>query len=612
MAVPSILKKKSLYIVLALVLVGGIYFWQKQKSGQAVTYETAEVVRGKLVQTVEVTGEIKPAARIDLAFKSNGTLEKVGVKIGDEVKKGQVMAELEDDDLGFAYQRAKASVQIAQANLNARLAGESDESIRMARAQLEQAKAAYDKAVSDLEITKIQVQNDLSSAKVALETAKNNYDNNVPVTDQSLTNAAETARTSLKAAIGPLNTALGDGDTISGVDDNITNQMYEQYLGVLSNGSMEKARTLYLAAKTAKDAAEKQILELTAQSSRDQIQSATDKTQAAIENVQTYLLEIKNVLAYTMASSYFTTNDITNKRAVIDADYNSVSGQKTGVVQVRQALALAELSNTSDRAKLEDALKAAQIQYEIAQTNISMKTTAAESNVAIQKAAVDSAQAALDLKAAGPREVDVAALRAQLQDMQVALAMAENNLNNVRVIAPVDGTVTDVVSDIGEQVTANTPQVKMIGTSQYDIEAKVPEADISKIKIGQIAEITLDAYGDEVKFAGTVTAINPDQTKVQDAIYYNIRVTIDQAGRDIKPGMTSNVIVTTGVAEDTLIIPLRAVKTENGKKTVRFLVNGQPQTTEVVLGLKGDEGKIQVISGLKPGEQVVLSEKKGQ
>jgi HlyD family secretion protein len=217
----------------------------------------------------------------------------------------------------------------------------------------------------------------------------------------------------------------------------------------------------------------------------------------------------------------------------------------------------------------------------------------------------------LDLKRAGPRSVDVASFRAQLQDAQVNLAQAENNLNNMRVLAPVEGTVTDVVSDVGEQITPNTPQIRMIGTAQYDIEAKVPEADIAKVKVGQVAEITLDAYGDEIKFKGTVTAENPDQTKVQDAIYYNIRVNVDPGGKDIKPGMTANVTITTGEAKDTLVIPSRAIKTENGIKTVRVLTGGKPQSKTVTIGLKGDEGRVQVLTGLGQGEKVILSEKTG-
>ncbi|MFA6503348.1 MAG: efflux RND transporter periplasmic adaptor subunit [Patescibacteria group bacterium] len=365
-------------------------------------------------------------------------------------------------------------------------------------------------------------------------------------------------------------------------------------------------------AKTAKLAAQTMVEALTSNSSRQDVLDTASKVQDAIESVQSYLLDIKKVLSNSSISTYLTSTDLSTKKATIDADYSSVSTQKSTVVGIGQSLDLAILNNVSDRSKLEDALKAAQVSHDIAETSVKMKISAAESAVAIQKAAMDASQASLDLKKASPRAVYVAALRAQLQDAQVSLAQAESNLNNARIFAPVEGTITDVISDIGEQVVANAAQLRMIGTSQYDIEAQVPETDISKVVIGQKAEITLDAYGDDVKFEGVVTAENPDQTKIQDAIYYNIRVTIDPNGKDIKPGMTANVTVTTGEADSALIIPLRSIKTEDdGTKTVRTLVDNQPQTIKVELGLKGDEGKIQVTSGVKQGDKVILSEKTG-
>lgn len=614
MSMPKIFKSKIFYITLVLVALGGYWFWQNAQKAKQITYETAEVEQRRLLQTVEVTGEIKPAARIDLAFKTGGTLQKVYVKTGDQVKAGDVLAELEADDLYFAQQRAQAMVAMAGANLNARLAGESEQSIKMGEAQLEQAEAAYSKALSDLENTKVQVQNDLQSALIALETAKNNYDNSLPITDQSLKNAVESARVSLKTTVGPMNTALVDGDSVAGVDDTNSSKMYASALGILNEGSMTTAQNSYRKAKALKIEAEKAIELLSSDSSKQTVLDAADKTEAAIGAIQIFLLDVKTVLAASITTPEFSASALTAKKSAIDADYVQVSSQKSSVVAARQALDMAELNNTSDKTKLADALRAAEVAYDIAKTNVDLRIAAAETNVDIQKAAVSSAQAALDLKVAGPRAVDVAPLRAQLQEANVSLAQAENNLNNVRILAPVDGTITDVISDVGEQITPNVAQIRMIGTEVYDIEAQVPEADIVKVQVGQEAEITLDAYGDEIKFKGVVTAENPDQTKVLDAIYYKIRVALEKTDRDIKPGMTANVIVTTNVADNAFVIPVRAVKTdaETGAKSVRILVDNQPETKQIELGLRGDEGRVQVLHGLSVGQAVILSEKIGK
>lgn len=614
MSFSKIFKSKFFYITLTLVALGGYWFWQNAQKAKQITYETDTVEQRRLLQTVEVTGEIKPAARIDLAFKTGGTLLRVYVKTGDQVKAGDVLAELEADDLYFAQQRAAAVVAMSRANLNARLAGESEQSIKMAEAQLEQAEAAYNKAVSDLDNTKTQVQNDLQSALIALETAKNNYNNTLPITDQSLKNAAESARVSLKTTVGPMDTALVDGDSVVGVDDTNSSKMYTRALGILNEGSMTTAQNSYRKAKALKIEAEKAIELLSSDSSRETVLDVADKTETAIGAIQIFLLDVKTVLASSITTPEFSASALTAKKSAVDADYVQISSQKSSVVAVHQALDMAELNNLSDKTKLADALRAAEVAYDIAKTSVDLRIVTAQTNVDIQKAAVSSAQAALDLKAAGPRAVDVAPLRAQLQEANVSLAQAENNLNNVRILAPVDGTITDVVSDIGEQITPNVAQIRMIGTEVYDIEAQVPEADIVKVQVGHEAEITLDSYGDEVKFKGVVTSENPDQTKVLDAIYYKIRVALEKTDKDIKPGMTANVIVTTNVADNAFVIPVRAVKTdsETGDKSVRILVDNQPETKQIELGLRGDEGRVQVLHGLSVGQQVILSEKIGK
>lgn len=602
--------KKRFWIILILILAAAGWWYYSSTTGSEVEYEVFAAEQRTLVQSVEVTGEIKPAARIDLAFETNGTLEEVMVEIGDEVEKGDVLAKLKDEDLTFAYRRAQAAYSLAVSNLNQRLAGETEESIRVAQAGVDQAKAAYNQALTDYDNTKIQVRNDLENAEIALETSKNNLQNASPISDQTLINAIESARASLLGSLGPLQTALIDGDTVAGVDDTATNQMYESYLGALSDGSKQKSEQSYKIAKASKKAAQQAVDAINANSSKQEVLNAADLLLTTIHDIQQFLLDVQTVLSNTITSTYFNQTQLDAKKTIINTDYTAVTAQKTTVNTARQAVVNAGLSKTSEQAKLEDAYRSAQVAYDIALTNIDLKISAASSSVAIQKAALESAQATLELKKADPRAVDIAGLQAQVQDAKVALDQAAANLEKAQIYAPVSGTITDVVSDIGEQVVANTAQIKMIGTEKYDIEAQVPEADITKVKVGQSAVITLDAYSDDLKFKGTVTAENPDQTVIQEAIYYDVRVQIDQKDYEIKPGMTANVTIKTNETENAVVIPLRAIKTdpESGQKTIRVLVNDQPVERTIIQGLKGDEGRVQVTDGVIPGDQVILRE----
>ncbi|MBI5655208.1 efflux RND transporter periplasmic adaptor subunit [Candidatus Uhrbacteria bacterium] len=612
MAIPTFLKRKSTYIVLILVLAGAGWLWYGKSQSGKTTYETVAVAKQDLKQTVEVTGEIKPAERIDLAFRNSGKISAVNVKVGDTVKVGDILAELDAQDAHFAVQNAKAALSIAQANLDAKIAGETKQSIRVSETQVEQAQASLEKALNDLDSIRKTSADAVTVAQISFETAQNSLTNADAIASQTTQNAYDTSRSTLLSALGPLQTGLTDGDQIIGVDNSAANSYYSSLLGILDLGSMDRAKSSYAAAKSAKAVAETAVKGLTASSSKEAILAAADLVQNAVTLVQAYLSDVQKVLAASLTSSYFTTTDLTAKKTTIDADRTSVSSQKTIVEGAVQTIKNSELAKTQTVQQLQDAVRTAQVAWDTAKTNADVQVKSAQTNVTVQQAAVDAAKASLDQKKAGPRAVDLASLRATVMQAQVNYEKAMNDLEDVQILAPVDGIVSEVLPDVGEQIVMNTTAVRMVGTSSYDIEANVPETDIAKISVGQTAEITLDAYGDEVKFVGSVTAKDPAETMVQDAVYYKIRVQIDPQGKEVKPKMTANVIVTTAEVKNAMIIPLRTIKTANGgTKTVRILLDGKPQDKTITIGIKGDEGKVEVKSGLSEGDQVIASEKTG-
>lgn len=610
MTLPPFLKKKRTYVI-ALLLIGGFAFYRYRASSSATpAFETAAVEKRDLIQTVEVTGQIKPAARIELGFKNSGTIRGIGVKVGETVKAGQVLAELEDQNVLFAARSASAALSVARANLRVRQAGETSQSIRVTEAQVEQAQASYDKAVSDLSSTQKTTADAIRTSEVALNTAKNNLENQEAIITQNVNNAIESARASLLTALGPLNTALSDGDQISGVDNTAANSTYVNVLGFLDSGSLERSKNSYNIAKTAKAEAETAVKALTAASSQADVQNAAAKLQKAIELVQAYLTDVQKVLAASLTNSSLTETVLASKRTTIDADRTSVSSQNSTVTTALQVIKNTSLTREQTITQLQDAYTSAQLANDTAKTNAAVQIRAAETAIAVQKAALDQAKAQLDQKKSGPRSVDLEPLIAAVEQAQVNADKAASDLKDIQIIAPADGIISEVIPDEGEQAAMGAIAIKMIGTATFDIEAQVPEADVAKVKVGQSATITLDAYGDDVKFTGTVSAKDPAETKIQDAVYYKIRVQIEPAGKEVKPGMTANVTIKTGESKNTLVIPLRAVRTkaESGQKTVRTLENNQPVEKNIDLGLRGDEGRVEVIKGLQEKEQVIVGE----
>lgn len=611
MPIPRILKRKSTYVILALIAGGVVWLQYRQARREQPEYEIATVERRDLVQSVEVTGEIKPAERIELAFDRNGTVSTINVTVGTTVKEGEVLAELKNDDVRFAVRNAQAALTKAKAALNQKIAGYTKQDIRIGETNVDKARAAYDKAVTDLAAARQTVQDNLKSAELAAETAKNKRDNQNATLNQSLQNALDSERIALLTALGPLHTGLTDGDQIAGVDDTAANSLYKNLLGIYDGATMPAARISYQTAKPAKLAAETSVRALSASSAKAEIQAASDKLQNANLLVQTFLGDVQKVLASSIAGPNLTATELAAKKTTIDTDRVNISAQNTAVLNANQSVKNTELTSKDTKQQLEDAYQAALVDVSIARTKVTTDVNAAEAEVAIQLAALESARADLDLRKAPVREVDLAPLRAAVQEADVAFEKANNDLKRIQIIAPVDGTVSEVLPSPGEQVAMNAVAIKMVGTMEYDVEALIPEADIAKVRVGQSARMTLDAYGDDVVFDGKVNAIDPDQTKVQEAVYYKTRVQVEPAGRDVKPGMTANVTVVTDERKNALVVPLRAVRTKEGteEKIVRVLEGGTPREVTVELGLRGDEGRVEVTKGLQEGQTVILSEK---
>ncbi len=609
MKIPRFLKLKRTWLALVVVLIGGAIVHAKVTAPKGPFYDTQPVTQGPLKQTVEATGQVVPQARIDLSFKSGGKITALPATVGARVMKGDILAQVDRSDAELAVRRAAASVSLALANLRARQAGETAETIRIAQAALDQAKANAQKAQNDLDATRISVQNDYQVASIAVDTAQRNLDNALNSNDQTVGNGYESLKNSLQTALGPIQTALADGDILVGVDNQSENWRYSLTFGAGDAASLQSAKNQYPIAKSARETAFRAVQVLPAQATNDQIKAAANLVRDALDKTQRYLDYVQRALSATAASASFTASEIASKKATIDGDRSSVSAQLTSLTTAIQVAQNNELSRTTSLDQLRNALATAKTNLLTADTNRTSKVQAAQSALQIQQAAVASAQASLDQRKAPPRAIDLAALQAQVQDAQTAYTQAVERLADTQIVAPVDGVIADVVPKIGEQAMAGARMIGLIAESKYTIETLVPEADIAKVQTGQSATMTLDAFGDNQPFTGSVTAEYPDQTKVQDAVYYKAIVAIDTQGKEVKPGMTADVVILTAERpSSTLSIPSRAVRLVNGQPTVQLLVNGQVQDRAIVTGLRADEARIEVISGVSVGEQVIVGE----
>ncbi|NTW75693.1 MAG: efflux RND transporter periplasmic adaptor subunit [Candidatus Moranbacteria bacterium] len=179
------------------------------------------------------------------------------------------------------------------------------------------------------------------------------------------------------------------------------------------------------------------------------------------------------------------------------------------------------------------------------------------------------------------------------------------------VISPIDGIVTRLDLREGETALAGNVFGRISKDRTLILESRVPEADIVKLSVGMGADVTFDALDKDDVFRGNITEIEPSAMVVQDVVSYITRLDIYNPDSRLLEGMSATIDAVTAEAENVLSVPYRAIIREGGRVFVDVSGNGiSIEHREVILGLEGDDGMIEVKSGLSEGESVVVAKVK--
>lgn len=193
-----------------------------------------------------------------------------------------------------------------------------------------------------------------------------------------------------------------------------------------------------------------------------------------------------------------------------------------------------------------------------------------------------------------------------VQEARVLSAVGD--LRKSKIFTPISGTVTKVDAVTGEFASVSAPLISIISDNSFEMEANVPEADIAKVKLNDSARITLDAYGSDVFFDGTVTAINPAETVIDNVPTYKVTFHFLKDDPRVKSGMTANIDIATDSRTNVVHIPARALITRDNQKYVAVMnADGTNTETQVTVGLRGSDGSIEILSGLSEGTRILIT-----
>lgn len=487
------INKKYSIVGGAILLIAIIVLVSTRSSSAA--FESAEVSIADVIQDINVTGKIAPEQKADLSFEKIGIVSSVSVKVGDVVKKGQILGSLDTREAAASYQSARANALSEQAKLDELQKGTRFEEVAISGESYVNASNNFSNTIRN---TFAQIDSTLRST-----------------TDDLFDNADSYAPT-IKAG--------------AGVSISTSNKARE----------LEKMRTNITIAldKWNREYAGKDIsLDITSLFAQQTIQI----TKSFFDTLISYIKNPSSTDKETMLAGL---------DGITTIDKNFITA-KTDFDNARGDYILKKSGNTSDTVRSQIA-----------------KVEQADAQALSQQAILDK----------------------------------------MTIRAPFDGIVTLVEPTVGETMPANTTAFTVITTGQYKIEVFVPESNISKVSIGNIGKVTLDAYGKDTFFDARVSRIDPAETVVEGIPTYKVTLSIIE-DPCIRSGMTADINIVTAEKMHVLTIPTRAIVEKAGAVTVRK-VNGKSFTeVPVTIGLKGSNGNTELVSGLVAGDSVVTKTK---
>jgi len=322
----------------------------------------------------------------------------------------------------------------------------------------------------------------------------------------------------------------------------------------------------------------------------------------------------------------------------LDVDINNEVKQGQVLAQLDQQEILDQVAAqkaTLAAAESNARAAAASIQYDRVNAeapDLPMYKNTYERNLKMSKEGVVSQQSLDDaqqkyLAAANTRDkavsqisVDNSKLRqaeAQVAQAQASLKQLEEQLSYTTVISPMDGIILSRDVEIGDAVSSilvlgsTATLVMTVGdTTQVYVQGKVDESDIGKVYLGQAARIKVESFKDKT-FQGKVTKIAPLGVEKDNVTTFEVRVSIDNPGGELKANMTANAEILLEEHKNVLTVPEQAVLYDKDRNASVEVPDPKQKNGRRKIDIKAgisNGTKTEVLAGLKSGDTVILQQ----
>lgn len=225
----------------------------------------------------------------------------------------------------------------------------------------------------------------------------------------------------------------------------------------------------------------------------------------------------------------------------------------------------------------------------------------AEAEVSLRKADFDRINKLYLQKIGSTKDHDKA--RIELAVAEARLEAAKAKLDKTVIKAPFEGTIGLIDVSVGAYVQAGQDLVNLVDATPIKVDFKIPEKHVHDVGVGQTIEVRIDAFKDQV-FRGAVEAV--DSQVESESHSLAIRGSIPNDDLLLRPGLFANISLIIGEQGDVIQVDEAAVDREGEIEFVWMVEKGKAMRRRVLTGIR-ENGKIEIIAGVRPGQVIVTA-----
>ncbi len=569
--------KRAIIIVvsIAVVAIGGFLLTKKLQAAspaEKTQFKIAKAEVGMVKKTVSATGTLQPWKVVDIKSKAGGKIMRLGdtvknthVDVGSQVKKGDVIAEIDPTDTRLAFDQANADIKSANARIDSssltyRLQqSQSSLAVQTARINKLSAEAAFRSAVARLATAKHQMDAQPGLTKASVASAQANYDNTLRQLDELKNATQPQERASAKSALEQAQANLTNAEA------NLSRQRKLLDRGFVSQQVVDSALA-----------------------SRDVMKAQVDSAQRKMSTIDVEQKASLEAMKARVGQS--------------EAQLNSANSAQVDV-EIRKS-AYNEALASRDQAKQ---------QVNNATTSLNL-AIANQANNEIRQTDIASAQAQR-------MRADASMTNARTTLDQTRVEAPSTGIILKKYVD--EGTI---ISSALSFAAAGNSIVQLGDTTRMYVDVTVDETDIANVEDKQTVDVTVEAYPNS-PIEGKVVRIDPQTEVIQNVTMVHVRVEIDNTAmvyQLLKPGMNTTCEFVMNKKDDVLSVPNEAVRSDDNGRYVEIaqggtvykapdgktdpdpniLVDVKPLKRVVKVGLEGND-LTEITEGLKVSDRVI-------